>query len=332
MTDRAGVLSRRSLLAGPALLAPGCVGVSPTAAARLAADGEAATTHLLADIAVAQRRIDAARDLVVLRAALAAPAGIDAETLVARPDVVQADRQLAAAAGVLAQSAQAIGSLREAYRSFAAVAAERKLAAFDARLDQAKEDVDALHTVIDRYAVEFAHVADSVPGAGAVVGVASLVGGLIGRARTAEGLVEPNAVAIALLDGLIAASDREAAMLGPVLAKIAADRGEDVARTLRDVGVARLGATTALETLAGQLGWSVSPLADQQLRDPTASRLVTGLRAVRARRGPPESARLLDPGAARAVLVALRERHVALRDGAEPDPDALRDSLRRLAR
>ena len=150
--------------------------------------------------------------------------------------------------------------------------------------------------------------------------------------RTARGLVAPNDGLIALLDELIAASEREQAVLGPLLAEVEADRGEDVLLALRGLGVARVDGTGPLETLAETYGWRVSPLADQRLREQASRRIALGLQAVAARRAAAQPAALLRPEAGRAVLVALRDRHLALREGSPRDPNALRDSLHRLAR
>ncbi|WP_137128267.1 hypothetical protein [Roseomonas sp. HF4] len=135
------------------------------------------------------------------------------------------------------------------------------------------------------------------------------------RAATARRIEGPNRALIEVLDGLVAALDREAEVLGPLMARIGADRGDDVAAALRRAGLVQTVEATTLAAVAEAFGWSVAPLADQRLRAPGAARPRLGLGL----------------GAVRAVLVALRERHEGLRDDRRADPEILRDSLRRLA-
>ncbi|MBW6399848.1 hypothetical protein KPL78_18460 [Roseomonas sp. HJA6] len=326
------MVGRRVMALALAALPAACAGVSPIEAARLARDGEHATGRLAADVSAAQQRVERARDLVLLRAALAAPAGTGVAALRAQPGVMAADARLAPASAILAQDHEALEGLRESYRGFGEVAAGRDPEAFDALLDRAMEDAEALRTLIERHATDGSELVESLPGGETVIGVARLAGGAISRARAARGLMEPNDALIALLDSLIGSAEREKAMLGPLLAEVAADHGADVAAALRRAGVARVGSAAALDGLAESFGWSISPLADQRLREGAARRVALGLDAVAARRATAEPARMLDPAAGRAVLAALRDRHLALRAGARRDPDALRDSLHRLAR
>ena len=74
------MVGRRVMALALAALPAGCAGVSPIEAARLARDGEHATGRLAADVSAAQQRVERARDLVLLRAALAAgdPAALSA--------------------------------------------------------------------------------------------------------------------------------------------------------------------------------------------------------------------------------------------------------------
>lgn len=324
-------IARRSTLLLAALTAA-CAQVAPGEAARLAQDGEAASSRLIVDVDAATRRVEGARDLLLLRAALAAPAGTTAESLRAQPGVAAADARLAEAGAVLVQGRQTLEGLRDSYRAFGHVAAGRDPEAFDAMLDRASEDAEALRTLIERYATDGSDLVESLPHGGAVAGIVRFAGGLISRARTARGLVEPNDGLIALLDSLIGSSEREAAALGPLLAQVGADRGEDVGAALRRAGITRLQGAATLDRLAEAYGWHVSPLADQRLREGGGRRVVLGLEAIRARRAAAEPARLIDPEAGHAVLVALRDRHLALRGRGRADPNALRDSLHRLAR
>jgi hypothetical protein len=326
------VTGRRAAILLLATLPAACAGIAPGEAVRLAQDGEAASERLIDDVAAARRRVDGARDLVLLRAALAAPTGTDPATLRARPTVADADIRLERAGDILDQGQEALVSLREAYRAFGQISAGRDPEAFDAKLDRAAEDAEALRTLIERHATDGTDLIESLPGGETALGVARLAGGLVNRARTARTLVAPNEALVALLDSLIESADREAATVGPLLAQVAADRGEDVLAELRRAGIARLHGTRQLDALAETFGWAVAPQADQRLREPQTRRIAVGLEAIAARRGAAEPARLLDPAAARAVLVALRDRHLELRGRARPDPEALRASLRRLAR
>jgi hypothetical protein len=326
------VTGRREAMLMLSALPASCAGVAPNEAVRLAQDGESASGRLIDDIAAAHRRVESARDLAMLRAALAAPAGTDAATLRAQPTVAAADARLAQASDVLEQGRQALVGLRDIYRAFGRISAGRDPEAFDAMLDRAAEDAEALRTLIERHATDGTDLVESLPGGETALGVARLAGGLISRARAARRLVAPNEALVALLDSLIDSAEREGATVGPLLAQVAADRGEDVMAQLRRTGIARLRGAARLDALAETYGWSVSSQADQRLREPPARRIAVGLEAIAARRGAVEPARLLDPGAARDVLVALRDRHLELRGRARPDPQALRDSLRRLAR
>ena len=130
-------LGRREAVLAIAGLSAACASVSPLEAARLAHDGEAAAEHLMADTAAAERRVDGARDLLLLRTALTARPGTDPAALGERPDVSEADGRLARAAAVLAQGRSALEGLRNAYRAFANVAAGRDPETFDAMLDRA---------------------------------------------------------------------------------------------------------------------------------------------------------------------------------------------------
>lgn len=326
-----GTPGRRGALVLLATLPASCASLSALDAARLAQDGEAAADRLVAEAAKAHRRVEGARDLLLIRAALAAAPGTTPDALRARPEVAAADRRLERAAEILARGREALEGLRGSYRAFAEVAAGRNPEAFDAMLDRAAEDAEAVRTIIERHAAEESRLVEALPGGETVLGVLRFAGGLVGRARTGRSLVEPNAALIALLDSLVAAADEEAAAIGPLLAAVAADRGEDVAAALRRAGVVRAGTATALDRLAETFGWSASPLADPRLREGQAWRLALGLRAAEDRRPRAEPSRLIDPAASRAVLVALRDRHLALRRRSLADPAALRDSLRRLA-
>jgi len=276
--------------------------------------------------------VDRARDLLLLRAALAAPAGTTVEALRALPDVRAAEGRLAAASAVLALGHEALDSLRGGYRAFGHVAAGRDPDQFDALIDRAVEDAEALRTVIERYAAEDSDFVEFLPGGAALAGMARLAGGVVSRARASRGLVEPNAALIAMLDSLIASAEREAVLLGPLLAAVARDRGEDVVAALRGAGMARLPQTQTLQRLGESFGWPVSSFADHRLREGTGRRIALGLDAVAARQAAAEPARLTSPGALRDVLMALRGRHDALRGQGRRDPNALRDSLHRLAR
>lgn len=67
---------RRAALALPfALLPAACTGLPTGVAAYLARDGEHAAGRLIADVALAARRVDRARELPLLRAALDARPG-----------------------------------------------------------------------------------------------------------------------------------------------------------------------------------------------------------------------------------------------------------------
>jgi hypothetical protein len=326
-------MRRRAVLALlPALVPAACGGLPTGEAAYLAHDGEHAAGRLIADVTLAERRVDRARDLLLLRAALAAPPGTTAEALRARPETQAAEARLAAAAEVLARGRDALESLRDGYRAFGHVAAGRDPEQFDALLDRAVKDAEALRTVIERHATEGTYLVESLPGGEALAGVARLAGGLASRARASRDLLEPNAEMIALLDSLIAAAEREAATLGPVLAEVARDRGEDVAAALRRAGMARLPQAETLDRLGESFGWPISNVADQRLRDGTGRRIALGLEAIAARQAAQEPARLTTPEALRDVLLALRDRHLALRGQGLRDPQALRDSLHRLAR
>lgn len=314
-----------------ATLPAACTGLPPVEAARLAQEGEAASAHLIDDVTAARQRVERARDLVLLRAALAAPAGTDVEALRANPDVAAADARLAAASVILLQGKQALEGLRDGYRAFGHVAAGRDPEAFDAMLDRATEDAEALRRLVERFAEDGSDLVETLPGGGAAIGVVRFTGGLVSRARTARRLVAPNEALIDLLDSLIGTADRETAALSPLLAAVAADRGADVVAALRRSGVLRLRGAAALDRLAESFGWSIAPLADQRLRDDSARRVRLGLEAIESRRVAATPARLIDPAAGRAVLVALRERHAALREERRADPSVLRDSLRRLA-
>lgn len=318
----------RGLLLAPAAA---CSGVSPSGAARLAQDGEAATGRLITDVAAAARRVEQARNLVVLRAALAAPRGTTSEALRAQPGVVAADRPLVAAAVFLRQAQEALERLRDSYRAFGQIAAGRDPEAFDAMLDRASEDAEALRTLLERYATDGSEVVETLPGGETVMGLARLAGGVISRARTSRQLTEPNDAMIEVLDSLIGSAEREEVLLGPLLARIAADRGEDVVAELRRSRIAHQAATSVLDEVAEAHGWRLSPLADARLRESGNARIALGLRAIADRRQDAAPARLAEPAAGRAVLVALRDRHVALRDGTSADPGALRDSLHRFA-
>jgi len=325
-------MRRRTMLLPLAALPIACSGVTPTGAAHLAHDGEQASTRLIEDVSAAQRRVERSRDLLLLRAALVAPPDTTLDGLRARPDVTGPDAELAVAAAVLDKGHAALQSLRDSYRAFANVAAGRSPERFDAALDRAAEDADALRTVIERYAANGTDIVESLPGGGAVVGVLRLTGGVFSRARTAARLAEPNDAMIVVLDGLIRAARREAETLGGVLQRVAADRAEDVAARLRHRGIVRAENTAALDRLAESFGWTVSPQADQRLREASSQRMALGFAAIEARRALAEPARMIDPGAGIAVLEGLRDRHRALQGSARLGPNTLRDGIRRLAR
>ncbi|MBR0648959.1 hypothetical protein GXW78_04745 [Roseomonas terrae] len=330
ITKRTPCLPRRVALTALAILPSAC-GVPPAEAARLAQDGEAASRRLIDDVSAARQRVERARDLLLLRAALTAPSGTTVEALRARPEVAAADARLAAASLVLDQGRKALEGLRDSYRAFGHVAAGRDPEAFDAMLDRASEDAEALRTLIERYASDGTELVESLPYGGSALGVVRFAGGLISRARTGRRLIEPNEALVELLDSLIASSDREATTLGPLLNQVGSDRAQDVVAALRQVGITRVMGATTLDRLAEAYGWSVSPLADQRLREAPGRRVALGLAAIGARHAASQPARLIDPAAGRAVLVALRERHQALRSRGSPDPNTLRDSLHRLA-
>lgn len=315
-----------------AALPMACSGVTPTDAARLAQDGDEATTRLMEDVEATRLRVERSRDLLLLRAALVAPAGTTPEALRAMPRVAGPDAELAAAVVVLVQGHAALRALRDSYRAFGTVAAGRSPERFDAALDRAAEDADALRTVIERYAANGADIVESLPGGGAVVGAVRLTGGMVSRARTAARLAEPNEALIIVLDSLIGSAKRESETLGVVLQRVAADRAEDVAAQLRRRGIVRAESAAALDRLAENFGWSVSPQADERLRDASARQMALGFAAIEARRAVAEPARMIDPGAGIAVLEGLRDRHLALRGSARLGPNTLRDGLRRLAR
>lgn len=323
--------SRRTILLVLLVASAACSGIPPDAAARLATEGEAASARLLTDAAAARRRLDGARDLVLLRAALAGGAERTSGALRARPDIAAAEARLLRADAVLAGAEKALEGLRDAYRTFGQVADGRAPEAFDAALDRAAEDAEAFRTVVERFAADGAEIVEDLPAGGAVLGVARFAGGLVARAATARRIEGPNQALIDVLDGLIAGLDREAEVLGPLLTRIGADRGDDVAAALRRAGLVQTVEAATLAQVAEAFGWGVAPLADQRLRAPGAARPRLALGAVAAGRAAPDPAWLMDPGAVRAVLVALRERHEGLRDGRRADPAILRESLRRLA-